>query len=179
MKSLIVLFLLFGSSSFAVGTGTGNTSNQVSLGGANTSLNDNLTVSEGAQPYFTLSYAVSNTCGTNAFFPFYKNGIAYQVPAGSSFHAIKICRVSNAADGFQLMNSTSAITFNTTSVPTGTIYMTGVNSPSLFMYNTLGTSTYECWDYQYNAAASTYVGAIESDGSVSHSAYVIGRETTP
>ena len=173
MKNLIVLFLLIGSTAFA-GSGSGNVSNVLNLG--NGEGTPSLTIPESnSQGYFTLYGYAGGAVSAGNFAPLLKNGVAYQVTSGSSFHAISICiQATTVGQYAQLASATSAIAVNASSL-TGGVYQSG-SAANYSMLTATPVYTVTCINAPYTFASATYAG-FQSDAIQTIS--VVGKETTP
>jgi hypothetical protein len=172
MRNLICLLLiLIGTNSFALPSGS---QNALQLGGVSNS--DNLIIPEAnSQGYFTL-YNSDTPLTTNRFGVLYKNGVAYQVTAGKTFQAVKICAASGIANStFQLVSSTASFANNVAGPLTGQVSMSGANNGNSLL--TTAANTFICYDSTYSLAASTYAGySNSSGGSLTFYLIVIGKE---
>lgn len=176
MKNLIILGLILLSPRSFAANGSGNISNVMTLGGVNTV--DGLNIGEAnSQGYFTLFVGSGGTT-TNNFYPFYKNGVAYQVTAGKTFQAVKICSLSSAASTlFQLLTATSSFAFNASSV-TGGVFQGGASGTGAAVYamiSNISTNAWLCSSSTYSAAASTFMG-VEVNGTSAVNFMVLGKE---
>lgn len=176
MKKIIILLLLTLSNQSFAANGSGNISNILTTGGVTTA--DSLNISEpNSQGYFSV-YVGSGGTTTNHFYPFYKNGVAYQVNAGKTFQISKVCSVSTTSSiSFQLVSDTSSFAHNATSLTSG-VYQGGLSgaSGSVYPMKTHATAgTWDCVDTIYVDAASTFPG-IEINGTSVIAVMVLGRE---
>lgn len=173
MKNLISLVLVLFSTSVFAATGSGNISNVLTLGGV--SLSDNLNISEdNSQGYFTLySFPGTNTSGNSS--PFYKNGVAYQVPVGKTFKATKICiNTGLASSQVQLVSSTAAIANNDATALTGGIYQAG--SAGVYpLISSKNAKEHLCYSTTYSVPASAYFG-FQGTPSDSFLIFIVGKE---
>ena len=174
MKIILFFLLLISNISFAA-SGSGNISNVLNLGGV--SLLDNLSINETNTPCYVTLYAgsVMGTSGHASYLQ--KNGTAYQVPTGSSFHIVKICMQNDTANsGFQVITSTNVIGYDV-AVPASTTFMGGATAQY-----PLATSptihTWSCFDSTYVFNSATYAG-IQWGAINTYSVFIIGKETTP
>ena len=181
MKFLL-LFLFLSVNCFA-GDGSKQSTNIVGLGGIySASQPPNLTVAEtNTQGYVTLIANTNGNATGGNYFPFYKNGVLYQVPAGSSFHVTRFCYTSHATgEAVQLVTATATFAINAASL-TGGVYMFGTATANggYLQNGIVSADVPMCWDFPYTFAASTWPGFQAEGGATSYSMYVTGRETTP
>ncbi len=173
MKNLMVIILiLFSFSSFAAPSGSGNISAITTLGGVNTT--DNLNIpNSNPEGYFSI-YTGQSITGANVT-PLYKNGVAYQVTAGKTFVASKVCGAVGSANArFQLISATASFANNaTTASLTGPVYQGGAAGGTVLALTT--SNVFACFSINYSFSASTYVG-IQGDSSTSQNVIVTGKE---
>lgn len=171
-RILIGLLILLSSNAFAISVPTVNA---VSLGGTVTA--DNLSISEpNSQGYFTVYGGGPSLTGPH-YYPFYKNGVPYQVTAGKTFQVVKICGGSSVgSSGYQLVSGTAAITFDSTSAPTLAVYQGGASAQyPLTFAGGLAASTMGCYDATYAFTASTFPGfQVQSAAQVTIA--ILGKE---
>jgi hypothetical protein len=148
MKHLLLLALLIPTSSFA-GNGSGNVSATAmfgNIGATNISDPGSATVPEsyiGASsgPSYFMLHASSNnqTTGANSFFPFYRDGVLYQVGNGAGSvktYCVSLQWWASATNSsFQIVSATATFANNASSL-TGPIYEGGVSGVG--MHNSLG-----------------------------------------
>jgi len=189
MRNLISLFLflvLFSANVFAA-SGSGNVSSVGSFGGFNLSssqinfplsgITGSATVS--SQGLFTI------TCGrfdaslvANNFYPCYRDGVAYQVTTGSSFHQLQASYVANTGVliPFQTVSASATIAFPSVSL-TGGIYESGATT----IYTRTTSATASLW--ASDSAVQTYGSArfvgIQWSSATQGIVKITGFETTP
>ena|ERR1700676_2215945 len=136
---------------------SGNVSNIVSFGGVDTS--SNLTIPEAnAQGYFSLNIGQGAT-STNQYSPFYKNGVAYQVPAGKTCYVVGITACANSLGaGSQLVHSMSVITANAVTITSG-VYQGGAAGLYVILSGAVTQDVPTHWAYPYSFPSLAYPGA--------------------
>lgn len=173
MRNLICLLaLVFGVNSFAA-SGSGNISNVVTLGGVNSS--DSLNIQEAnSQGYFTIYTPGLTSSGVAQ--RLIKNGVQYQVTAGKTFQAVKICAASfSVSKSLQLLSATASFADQATLASlTGPVYQSGASTGFSLITSTTAL-TFQCYSTTYSFGASTYAGVTGNDNSAMY-VFVVGKE---
>jgi hypothetical protein len=112
----------------------------------------------GVNGVFSL-YSGNNSAATNTnFYPFYKNGVAYQVTAGKTAYCFNLTNAPGATPPtwFQLVSATASFAFNAASITSG-VYQGGASAQ---FANISGSTSYIPAGVPgvYTFAASTYPG---------------------
>jgi hypothetical protein len=112
----------------------------------------------GVNGIFSLFSGNNSTATAGNFYPFYKNGVAYQVTGGKTAYCFNITASSGAASSFfQLLSATASFTWNQSTALTGGVYQCGAAAT----YCAVANSTVAVpapYPGVYSFGASTYVG---------------------
>ena len=170
MKLLLILALLVPTFGFAA-NGSGNVSSVAQLGGISMATSQIPTgglllpdASIGAAGgYFMLAAGAKNNTARTAdnFYPFYKNGVAYQVTAGKTAYCSQLVAIDDTGNSrIQLVSGTASIAWDAATV-TGAVYEGG------FTTGYVHASGNGAWipsvnQILYAFGASTFPGVQES-----------------
>lgn len=157
---LLAVCFVFAANSF--GSYLPGASNQISLGGGETTSTLVLPESN-PDGYFTLYASNAALAAINNVYPFYKNGALYQVTAGKTFKAVQICSwgLAITANPYQLMSATVTFAPDATAASlTGPVYQAGATARyPLLSGNLNGASQdWKCQSATYNFTTATWPG---------------------
>lgn len=172
MKIFYLVLSLFISVNAFGAAGSGNVSEATSLGGfgvavagVQSAMPGGISVANGNTAQFSL-YAGAMSVGNGVTYPFYKNGVLYQVTAGKTCRCDKVRhRGGSATGGWQLLSATATFANATaTASLTGPVYQCGAAAVYCQAAHTTANTTW-VEGLQYVFAASTWPGAQFSDNT--------------
>lgn len=155
--SCLLALTLTVHSAFALNAPTVPGQSAVSTNGYDTTAGDSiypLSALIGSGRVFTISagdWVGSLTAGN--FYPFYKDGVAYQVTSGKTAYCWGLTGKAGAASAIQLVSATASFAYNAGSI-TGGVYQGGVAGK----YPQVFTTAYGRVPGTYSFAATTYPG---------------------
>lgn len=155
MKYLsLILALLIPTAAFA-GNGSGNVSNVLGLGSFGSVGPSSFISIPSTATVFTIFAGDSSTVTTGNFYPFYKDGVAFQAGANGTrcFNLVIIPTTANTS--IQLVSATASFAFNAGSL-TGGVFQGGATGK--YLVPTQAAATQTTWSGIYKFGASTYGG---------------------
>lgn len=162
MKFISILMTMILPITALAGNGSGNVSNVVGIGATGTTVNAPtafFSIPAGAQIFSLYAGDIqANQTATN-YYPFYKNGVAYQVTAGKTAYCFNFTLASGstaAGVSVQLISATASFAFNANSI-TGGVYQFGASAKAGFVVSPTA-QTQAAWPGVYTFGASTYPG---------------------
>lgn len=172
MKTFLSLILaLFLPLAALAGNGSGNVSNVVGLIGAQsaTTVAPQVIASFGIPAGVSVfsiyagDWTASVTSGN--FYPFYKNGSAYQVSSGKTATCFNITMLINGSGSIQLMSATASFAFNASSV-TGGVYQGGASGRAVITNGSFTGGIPLTIPGTYQFTSLTYPGYQVGSGSM-------------